>query len=60
MADEAIEQRSLTRAERVARKAARQVEAQKAMTDHHRDQKAFHENRERLKAERQAREGEKK
>jgi hypothetical protein len=36
--------------------AFRQVEAEKAMTDHERAQKAFHENRERLKAERLARE----
>lgn len=46
----------LTRTEREARKASRTVEAEKAMTDHEKMQKTFHENRERLKAERLARE----
>ena len=58
MADEANEKRSLTRSEREVRKAFRQVEAQKAMTDHEVTQKAFDKNRERLKAERLAREAE--
>jgi hypothetical protein len=44
-----------TPAEREARKAFREVEAAKAMTEHERAQKAFNENRERLKAERLAR-----
>jgi hypothetical protein len=56
MVEEAEERRLLTPAERKARKAARQVEAEKAMTDRERAQKAFYENRERLKAERLARE----
>jgi hypothetical protein len=46
----------LSRAEREARKAFRQVDAKKAMTEYEADQKAFHANRERLKAERLARE----
>jgi len=45
-----------TKAERDARKAFRQVEAEKAMTEHEVAQKAFSANRERLKAERLARE----
>jgi hypothetical protein len=45
----------LTKEERNARKAFRQVEAKKAMTDHEIAQKAFSANRERLKAERLAR-----
>lgn len=48
--------RSITKEEREARKAFRQVEAEKAMTDHEIAQKAFSANRERLKAERLARE----
>lgn len=47
--------RRLTPAERAARAAFRKEEAQAAMTDYERDQKAFHKNRERLKAERLAR-----
>jgi hypothetical protein len=46
----------LTKEERNARKAFRQVDARKAMTDHEIAQKAFSANRERLKAERLARE----
>jgi hypothetical protein len=46
----------ITKAERDARKAFRQVDATKAMTEHEIAQKAFHANRERLKAERLARE----
>jgi hypothetical protein len=45
-----------TKEERNARKAFRQVEAKKAMTDHEIAQKATSANRERLKAERLARE----
>ena len=45
-----------SKAEREARKAFRQVDAKKAMTEYETDQKAFHANRERLKAERLARE----
>jgi hypothetical protein len=43
-------------AEREARTTFREVEAAKAMTEHEKAQKAFNENRERLKAERLARE----
>jgi hypothetical protein len=46
----------ITSAEREARKAFRQVDAAKAMTEHEIAQKAFANNRERLKAERLARE----
>ena len=49
------ERRRRTRAELEFRNATRQVEAEKAMTDHERTQKAFHENHARLKAERLAR-----
>ena len=45
-----------TKAERDARKAFRQVDAEKAMTEHEIAQRAFIANRERLKAERLARE----
>ena len=46
----------ITKVERNARKAFRQVDAEKAMTEHELAQKAFSKNRERLKAERLARE----
>jgi hypothetical protein len=46
----------ITKAEREARKAFRQVDASVAMTEHQTAQKAFNANRERLKAERLARE----
>jgi hypothetical protein len=46
----------ITKAERDARKAFRQVDAEKAVTEHEIAQKAFSANRERLKAERLARE----
>ena len=46
----------ITKAERDARKAFRQVDAEKAMTEHEVAQKALSKNRERLKAERLARE----
>jgi hypothetical protein len=46
----------ITKAERAARKAFRQVDAGKAMTEHETAQKALSANRERLKAERLARE----
>jgi hypothetical protein len=48
--------RPLTTAERAAHKAFRQVEAEVAMTDLEAAQKTFADNRERLKAERLARE----
>jgi hypothetical protein len=46
----------ITKAEREARKAFRQVDAEKAMTENEIAQRAFSANRERLKAERLARE----
>jgi hypothetical protein len=46
----------ITKEERKAQKAFRQVEAKNAMTEYETAQKAFHANRERLKAERLARE----
>jgi hypothetical protein len=45
-----------TKVERAASKAFRQLDTKKAMTDHETAQKAFAANRERLKAERLARE----
>lgn len=48
----------ISNAEREARKAFRQVDAEKAITEHEIAQKAFSQNRERLKAERLAREAE--
>ena len=47
----------MTKAEREAREAFRQIEAKRAMTEYDTAQRAFHANRERLKAERLAREG---
>ena len=46
----------ITKAERDAHRAFRKVDAEKAMTEHETAQKAFHANRERLKAERLTRE----
>ena len=46
----------ISKAEREARKAFRQVDAATAMTEHEKAQKAFSKNRERLKAERLERE----
>jgi len=46
----------ITKAEREARKAFRQLDAKKAMTEHEIAQRVFSNNRERLKAERLARE----
>jgi hypothetical protein len=46
----------ITKAEREARKAFRQLDAKKAMTENEIAQKAFSANRERLKAERLMRE----
>ena len=54
--DEVEPPKPITKAERDARKAFRQVDATNAMTEHEIAQKAFHANRERLKAERLARE----
>jgi hypothetical protein len=46
----------ITKEEREARKIFRQVAAERAITEYETAQKAFHANRERLKAERLARE----
>jgi len=46
----------ITKAERDAHRAFRKVDTEKAMTEHEITQKAFHANRERLKAERLTRE----
>jgi hypothetical protein len=54
MSDETFER--ITPAEREARNAFRQVEAKKAMTEHEIAEKAFFTNRDRLRAERLARE----
>lgn len=56
MNDKEFERRAATPAEREARKAFRKVEAVAALTEHEAAEKAFNENRERLKAERLARE----
>jgi hypothetical protein len=48
--------KAVTKAERDARKAFRHGDAKAAMTEHENAEKAFAENRERLKAERLARE----
>ena len=55
-----FERKTITPAEREARKLFRQADAVKAMTEHERTQKAFNENRERLKALRLAREAKEK
>lgn len=48
--------RPLTSEERKARESARRADAEQAMREHEAAQRAFHANRERLKAERLARE----
>jgi hypothetical protein len=55
---ETFERKIMSSAEREARKFFREAEAAKALTEHERTQKAFQENRERLKALRLAREAE--
>jgi hypothetical protein len=50
------EPKTFTRAEREARKAFAAQEAEKALSEYEKAQRAFHANRERLKAERLARE----
>jgi hypothetical protein len=54
--DLSFRRKPLTPEQRQARDATRRVEAEKAMRDHEAAQKAFYENRERLRAERLARE----
>jgi hypothetical protein len=56
MSSDTFERKVITPAEREARKAFRQVDAEKAMTEHEIARKAFSNNRERLKTERLARE----
>ena len=58
MADEAIEKRRLPTAERKVRDAARKVDADMAMAEHRENQRRIQLNRERLRAERLARESE--
>ena len=48
----------LTWAEHEARDAFKRIEAEKVLAEHAKTERAFHENRERLKAERLAREAE--
>jgi hypothetical protein len=55
--DDAGQRRMLSPAERKIRNANRQIEADKAIAEHERAQRAFYENRARLKAERLARAG---
>ena len=54
--NDTFERKVITPAEREARKLFREADAVKAMTEHERAQKAFQDNRERLKALRLARE----
>jgi hypothetical protein len=56
MMSETFDRKVITPAEREARKLFREADAAKAMTEHERSQRAFQENRERLKALRLARE----
>jgi hypothetical protein len=54
--DLSFRRKPLTPEQRHARDAARRIEAEKAMRDHEAAQKAFYANKERLRAERLARE----
>jgi IS5 family transposase len=56
MSDQIFDRKVTTPAEREALKVFRPVEPGKTMTEHEKAQKFFHENRERLKTERLARE----
>ena len=56
MSDRIFDRKVTTPAEREALKVFRPVEVEKTMTEHAKAQKAFYENRERLKTERLARE----
>jgi hypothetical protein len=53
--DISFRRKPLTPEQRQARDAARRIEAEKAMREHEEAQKAFYANRERLRAERLAR-----
>jgi hypothetical protein len=54
--DISFRRKPLTPEQRQARDATRRIEAEKAMRDHEEARKAFYANRERLRAERLARE----
>ena len=54
--DLSFRRKPLTPEQRQARDAARRIEAEKAMRDHEEAQKQFYANKERLRAERLARE----
>ncbi|WP_213287271.1 hypothetical protein [Bradyrhizobium sp. sGM-13] len=56
MSDRTSERRTPTAAEREARKVFRDADAKVALSEYQRAQQALHANRERLKAERLARE----
>lgn len=56
MSNHISERRPPTAAEREAHKVFRKMEVKVALSEHERAQQAFHANRERLKAERLARE----
>lgn len=56
MSDQTFKQKVLTPAVREAHKVFRKIEAEAVPTDYAKAQKALHENRERLRAERLARE----
>jgi hypothetical protein len=55
---DSFERKIISPAEREARKAFKEVNAAKALSEHESEQKAYHDNRERLKAQRLAREAE--
>jgi hypothetical protein len=56
MSDDVFDRKTPSPAEREAQKAFRQVSPDKPSSDRDKAQKAFHDNRERLKSERIARE----
>jgi hypothetical protein len=56
VSDHIYERTMTTAAEREARKAFKEADTKVALSEYERTQKAFHANRERLKAERLARE----
>jgi len=58
MSDQTFDRKIITWAEREARRVFAAAEAKKSISDYEKAQKAFHENRERLRTERLAREAE--
>jgi hypothetical protein len=56
MSEDKYGRRVVTPAEKAAQRAFRDLDASNAITEHENEQQAFHKNRERLKAERLARE----